>query len=178
MLDYDGKKLYELYGAARAAVGWQASAGAIFDLTSNALRPLGHTSADAAGLPILAGLVRHEELATLGEIPHALRFTARRTRKAYLPPATHQAGQGSDPSLPPMGLRVRLKAGFDLAGFPPQARIIAECLKKYGMLLADNGGEWFLTGAPSAQWDDSQLVFLKKIKGRDLEAVFTGEALR
>ncbi len=178
VLDYDRRRLYEFYGAARGPAGWRAGSAAVFDLLSNRLRPAYWTSADAAGLPVFAGLARHEELAALGEIPHALRFTAMHTQRAFIPPATHFASASRSPDLPPMGLRVRLRGDFNTAGFPPQARVILNCLKKYGMLLADNGGDWYLTGAPSAGWDDKDINTLKRVKGRDFEAVYTGEALR
>lgn len=178
VLDYDRRMLYEFYGASRGPSGWRAGSAAVFDLLSNRLRPPYWTSADAAGLPVFPGLARHEELAVLGEIPHALRFTAMHTQRAFIPPATHFASASRERSLPPMGLRVRLRAGYDISGFPPQARTILACLKKYGMLLADNGGDWYLTGAPSAGWDDRDIESLKRVKGRDLEAVYTGEPLR
>lgn len=177
ILDYDARKLYELFLARRTASGWEAGSGAIFDLTSNLLRPLGWTSADAAGLPIFPGLARYEEVKHLGRIPHALRFTVRKTTKAYILPATHWASGVRSDLRPPMGLRVRLKAGFDTSGFPPQARIILECLKKYGMILADNGANWFISGAPHSGWDDDQLLTLRRVKGKDLEVVYTGEPL-
>ena len=176
VLDYDAKKLYELFLARRTGSGWEAGSGAIFDLTSNLLRPLGWTSADAAGLPIFPGLVRYEEVKHLGRIPHALRFTVRKTTKAYILPATHWASDVRSELRPPMGLRVRLKADFDTGTFPPQARIILECLKKYGMILADNGANWFISGAPNPGWDDDQLLTLRRVKGKDLEVVYTGEA--
>ncbi|HEV2005793.1 MAG TPA: hypothetical protein VGQ85_04190, partial [Candidatus Limnocylindrales bacterium] len=149
---------------------------AIWDLRSNALRPTGWTSADAAGLPILPGLVRYDEVAA-GAIRHALRFTAPHTRTAYVYPARHQAGQSSSAALPPMGLRVRLKASVDISGFGPQARIILTALKRYGMLLADNGSPWYVTGAPDARWNDDELHALQTLHGSDFEAVDTS-ALR
>ena len=132
----------------RAPVGraWLAGSGATWDLRSNALRPAGWTSADAAGLPILPGLVRYDEVAA-GAIKHALRFTTNRTRTTYMYPARHEAGESNASSLPPMGLRVRLKATYDTSRFSPQARVIAEALKRYGMILADNGSPWYVTGA-------------------------------
>lgn len=140
--------LYELFNArVRPDGGWNADSGAHFDLTSNALRPEGWTSADAAGLPILPGLVRYEEIEQ-GVIPHALRFTARRTREAYVWPARHEAGQTNDSDAPPMGQRFRLKADVDLSDFSSTNQIILQALKTYGMFLADNGGDWFLSGAP------------------------------
>jgi hypothetical protein len=173
LLDRDACRLYELFAARRGAGGrWSAGSGAVFDLRSNALRPAGWTSADAAGLPILPGLARYDEVAG-GGIDHALRFTAPRTRRAYVYPARHQAGESSDPSLPPMGLRVRLKAGVSLAGLGPQARAVLVALKRYGMILADNGSPWYVGGAPNRGWDDDDLHELGRITGADFEAVDT-----
>lgn len=164
--------LYELYDATPQADGsWRAFGGARFDLTSNALRPAEWTSADAAGLPILPGLVRYEEIEA-GVIPHALRFTAELTQEAYVWPARHQAGATTDPEVPPMGQRFRLKADVDLSGFSPTNQIILQALKTYGMLLADNGGSWFLSGTPDDRWDNDDLHELQEgIFGRDFEAV-------
>lgn len=173
VVDYHARKLYEIFSARRQGAGWKAGSGAIFDLTSNKLRPAGWTSADAAGLPIFAGLARYEEVEQ-GEIRHALRFTVRKTQRGYIPPATHFASRSTDADLPPMGLRVRLKADFDIAKFPASAQVILRSLKKYGMLLADNGGDWFVSGAPHPRWNDDELHTLKKVKGSDFEAVETG----
>lgn len=172
MLDRDACRLYELFAAQRTARGWSAGSGAVFDLRSNALRPAGWTSADAAGLPILPGLARHDEVAR-GVIDHALRFTASRTRRAYVYPARHFAASSGDPGLPPMGLRVRLKRSVPLAGYGPQARVVLTALKRYGMILADNGSPWYVTGAPSPGWDDDDLHDLGRITGRDFEVVDT-----
>jgi hypothetical protein len=173
MVDRDSCRLYELFGARRGAGGrWTAGSGAVFDLASNRLRPAGWTSADAAGLPILPGLARWDEAAG-GRIDHALRFTAPRTRRAYVYPARHFASGSSDPALPPMGLRVRLRASVPLAGLGPQARAVARALKRYGMILADNGSPWYVTGAPDRRWDDDDLRGLGRITGRDLEVVDT-----
>jgi hypothetical protein len=173
MLDRSACRLYELFDARRGARGaWSAGSGAVFDLRSNRLRPAGWTSADAAGLPILPGLARRDEVAR-GVIDHALRFTAPRTRRAYVYPARHAASDSSDPALPPMGLRVRLKRSVSLAGYGPQARVILRALKRYGMILADNGSPWYVTGAPSAGWDDDDLHDLGRITGRDFEVVDT-----
>lgn len=178
MIDAKNRKLYELFNAIPDPVlGWRAGSGAIFDLTSNKLRPEGWTSADAAGLPVFPGLVRYEEVAA-GEIRHAMRFTVERTQRAYIHPATHFASRSNDGSLPPMGLRVRLRADYDISGFPPSARVILTALKKYGMLLADNGSNWFVSGAPNPKWDDSALATIKRVKGRDLECVVTGPLIR
>ena len=166
--------LYELYGASKNASGpgWSAASGAKWDLTSNDHRPFGWTSADAAGLPILPGLVRYEEVAA-GVISHAIRFTAPKTQRGYILPATHFAGS-DDPSLPPMGLRVRLKANYDISGLAGQAKVIATAMKKYGMLLADNGSAWYFQGAPDPNWNDDELNQLKNIPGSAFEAVDTG----
>lgn len=173
VLDKDNCKLYELYIASKNGTGWDAESGAVFDLKSNALRPLGWTSTDAAGLPILPGLVRYEEVAA-GEIQHAIRFTSQRTQKGYILPATHHAGL-SNMDYPPMGLRVRLKADYDISGLTGQAKVIATAMKKYGMILADNGGSWFFSGETNPGWNDDDLRQLTKIPGSAFEAVYTGE---
>jgi len=173
IIDRDNWKLYELYGAYLGATGWTAGSGAIFDLNSNALRPAGWTSADAAGLPIFPGLVRYEEVED-GVIRHAIRFTVRRSRHAYVEPATHYASSSTNDSLPPMGMRVRLKASFDLSGFPPQAQVILQAMKTYGMLVADNGSDWFFQGASDPRWDDNDLDTIKGITGSNFEVVKMG----
>lgn len=163
--------LFELFDAERQDDGsWTAGSGAVFDLRGYALRPDGWTSADAAGLPILPGLVRYDEVAA-GEIRHALRFTAPRTRRAYVWPARHFASSDADPTLPPMGQRFRLRADADLSGFSDEARVIARALQAYGMILADNGSAWFLSGAPDERWDDDALRDLRRLRGSDFEAV-------
>ncbi len=174
VLDRDNRKLYELFAAFPEGHGWRAGSGAIFDLSSNRLRPAGWTSADAAGLPIFPGLVRYDEVVERRLIPHALRFTCRRTRRAYVAPARHYASRLTDPNLPPMGMRVRLKASFDISGFPPVARVILTALQKYGMFLADNGSDWFVSGAPDPRWNDRDLKTLKQVKGREFEVVRMG----
>lgn len=173
MIDRDNWKLYELYAAYPEEGGkrWRAGSGAIFDLKSNAVRPAGWTSADAAGLPIFPGLARYDEVMTRKVVTHALRFTCRRTRRAYVYPARHFASRSNDPSLPPMGMRVRLRANFDVTGFPPPAQVILTGLKKYGLILADNGSDWFISGAPDPRWNDEDLSTLKRVKGRDFEVV-------
>jgi hypothetical protein len=176
LIDKDACRLYELGGLQRTRRGWHAWAGATWSLRSNRLRPAGWTSADAAGLPIFPGLARYDE-ARRGVIDHALRFTAERTRRAYIWPARHYASDSNDPSLPPMGLRVRLKASFDVRPFPRQARIVLVALKRYGMILADNGANWYLSGAPSPGWSNDQLHTLGRVKGADLEVV-AASALR
>jgi hypothetical protein len=164
--------LYELYALERSGSGWHAGSGAIWSLRSNALRPAGWTSADAAGLPILPGLVRYDEVAN-GSIDHAIRFTVERTRRAFVYPARHYASDLTDPSLPPMGLRLRLKASLDTRGFPPQARIVLEALKRYGMIVADNGSSWYLSGAPDPRWSNDDLHTLGRVTGSDFEVVDT-----
>jgi hypothetical protein len=171
VIDRDARRLYELFSARPTADGWSAGSGAIFNLRTGAPRPAGWTSADAAGLPIFPGLVRYDEAVEQKLIDHALRFTVVRSRRAYVPPARHFASSHTDADLPPMGMRVRLKAGFDITSFPPAARVILKALKKYGMIVADNGGDWFLSGAPNDKWDDEELGTLKRVKGSDFEVV-------
>ncbi|HEY3189964.1 MAG TPA: hypothetical protein VGJ70_20910, partial [Solirubrobacteraceae bacterium] len=166
-------RLYELFGARRTARGWDAAAGATWSLRSNRLRPAGWTSADAAGLPILPGLARAAE-ARAGTIRHALRVTVPRSQRAYVAPARHFASSDRDRDLPPMGLRLRLKASFDLRPVRGQARAILRGLKRHGMIVADNGSGWFITGAPDPRWDDAQLEQLKRVPGTAFEAVRTG----
>lgn len=172
MLDNDACQLYELFDARHVSGGWAAGSGATWDMRSNALRPAGWTSADAAGLPILPGLVRYDEVVA-GAIAHALRFTAPQTRRAYIYPARHYASSSTSLSLPPMGLRVHLGSTFDTAGLSPTARVIAEALKRYGMILADNGSPWYITGVSDPGFDDDVLHELDVITGRDLEVVDT-----
>jgi hypothetical protein len=148
----------------------ELGSGAIWSLNSNALRPDGWTSADAAGLPILPGLARWDEVAA-GHIDHALRFTVQRTRRAYVYPARHYASALTDPGLPPMGLRVRLRADFDTGTFPPQARVVLEALKQYGMMVADNGSNWYISGTPDSHWDNEDLHTLGLVRGSDFEVV-------
>src|SRR5204863_330456 len=148
LADKSSCRLYELYALRHTTHGWTAGSGAVWSLRSNHLRPAGWTSADAAGLAIFPGLARYDEVAR-GVIDHALRFTASRTRRAYVYPARHYASSSDDPSLPPMGLRVRLKASVDISSFPKQTRIVLQALKTYGMILADNGSSWYVSGAPS-----------------------------
>lgn len=173
VVDRDRRMLYELYRAFKVPGGWEAESGAKWSLDSNELRPKYWTSADAAGLPIFPGLVRYLE-ASAGGIRHALRFTVSRTQRGFIHPARHFASTSSDPALPPMGLRLRLKAGIDISGFSPLNQVVLRALKKYGMIVADNGGDWFLCGAPDERWDDDDLHQLHRIRGRDFEAVYTG----
>ena len=154
----------------RRTSGWQAGSGALFDLRDNGLRPAGWTSADAAGLPILAGLVRYEEVAA-GEIRHAIRFTAPATRRVYVWPARHYASSRTETRYPPMGERFRLKEEYDISGFSPEVQVILTALKRYGMILADNGSAWYLSGAPDARWDNDVLRELKQVSGAVFEAV-------
>lgn len=171
-------RLYELFDAQRDAVtgAWQAGSGAVFDLRSNALRPDGWTSADAAGLPILPGLVRRDEVRA-GAINHALRFTLSRTQRGFIHPATHFASSITDPDVPPMGLRLRLRADFDLAPYDDDARVILEALRRYGMFLADNGSNWYISGATDPTWDDDDLNQLKSVPGSAFEVVSTGPVI-
>jgi hypothetical protein len=163
-------KLFELYAAQRQGSGWHAYSGAVWDLHSNALRPEGWASADAAGLPILPGLARYGEVKR-GHIDHALRFTADRTRQAFVFPARHFASDLTDPNLPAMGQRLRLKRGYDISRFPRQARIVLRALKRYGMILADNGSSWYVSGAPDPRWSNDQLHTLGGVPGSAFEVV-------
>jgi hypothetical protein len=165
--------LFELGRAFPSGGGWDATVGARFDLNSNALRPAGWTSADAAGLPILAGLVRYEEVAA-GEVKHAIRITFDQTRRGYILPATHFASSRTDPLLPPMGMRLRLRATFDTSQLTGQARVIAVAMQRYGVIVADNGSNWFFQGAPNPGWNDDDLNQLKSISGSEFEVVDTG----
>jgi hypothetical protein len=174
LLDRSACRLYALGGLERRGGRWHAWAGATWSLRSNRVRPAGWTSADAAGLPIFPGLARYDEVRR-GVIDHALRFTAERTRRAYVYPARHYASDLTDPSLPPMGLRVRLKRSFDVRPFPRQARIVLVALKRYGMMVADNGADWYITGAPNHGWSNDQLHALGRVKGSDFEVVDTSK---
>ena len=170
IVDTSTCRLYELYALQKKGSGWRAGSGAIWSLDSNALRPAGWTSADAAGLQILPGLARYDEVAA-GSIDHALRFTVARTRRAYVYPARHYASSLTDPNLPPMGLRVRLRADYPTGGFPAQARVVLEALKRYGMVVADNGSNWFISGAPDPSWSNDDLHSLGRVKGSDFEVI-------
>ena len=174
VIDDDNCILYELYRAFFIGPGWDASSGAVFDLTSNALRPEGWTSADAAGLPIFPGLARHDEVVEQGAIHHALRFTVSSTQAAYIHPATHYASSDTNADAPPMGLRLRLKANYDISGFSGASRVILAALKTYGMILADNGSNWYISGATDTRWDDEDLNQLKSVPGEAFEVVETG----
>jgi hypothetical protein len=172
LVDKSSCRLYELYDLRHTSHGWTAGSGAVWSLRSNHLRPAGWTSADAAGLPIFPGLARWDE-ASRGVIDHALRFTAPETRRAYVYPARHYASSSTDPSLPPMGLRVRLKASVNVASFPRQARVVLRALQRYGMILADNGSPWYISGAPNSHWNNDDLHSLGRLTGADFEVVDT-----
>ncbi len=166
-------KLFELYNARRSGGGWDADSGAVFNLRSNRLRHEGWTSADAAGLPILAGLARYDEVRA-GAIRHTLRFTVQRTQRGYIHPATHFASQDDDPTLPPMGLRLRLKGSYPVGAYHGQARVILTALKRYGMVVADNGSDWFLSGSSDRRWNDEDLNQLKRVPGGAFEVLRSG----
>jgi len=171
VLDRGNCLLYELFLATHTGHGqWSASSGAIFDLRSNRLRPEGWTSADAAGTAIVPGLARYDEVAA-GRISHALRFTTQRTRRAFVWPARHFASSSSDPNLPPMGQRFRLKAGVDIGGFSQQTRVLLTALKEYGMVLCDIGGNWYVSGALDSRWSSSVPGEFASLHGSDFEAV-------
>jgi hypothetical protein len=170
LVDRSACRLYELYALRRAGRGWHAGSGATWNLRSTRLRPRGWTSADAAGLPILPLLARYDEVRR-GRIDHALRVTVARTRDAFVAPARHAASSLTARSLPRMGERLRLKRGVPIAGFPPQARIVLRALREYGLIVADNGSDWFVSGAPDPGWDNDQLHALGRITGRDFEVV-------
>ncbi len=162
--------LFETWDTRRDGGQWRAGSGARFNLRLNGLRPAGWTSADAAGLPILPGLIRHQEVQA-GRIAHALRFTIQHTQRSYVLPARHFASNSKDPALPPMGLRVRLKASFDISGFGPTARVILTALKEYGMFMADNGGDWYITGEANPAWNDAEITQLSTVPASAFEVV-------
>lgn len=163
-------RVYELFSAYPDGDGWRAGSGAVFDLRSNALRRAGWTSADASGLSIFAGLVRYDEVAA-GRIGHAIRITVPRTRTGYTWPATHSASDRTDADLPQLGQRLRLKASVSTAGMPRQARVVAEAMKRYGVIVADHGSAWYISGAPDERWDNGALRALKGLHGSDFEVV-------
>jgi hypothetical protein len=184
MLGLERCQLHELYYAWPPGSSgdpytdrWYAGSGAFFDLRSNALRPDGWTSADAAGLPILPGLVRYDEVVERGMIPHALRFTVRATQKGYIHPATHYASSSTDATRPPMGLRLRMKAAYSCSAYSSEVQVICTALKKYGMFVADNGSDWYVSGAHDPRWSDDRLGDLRKVPGSAFEAVYTGDVL-
>ncbi len=174
VVDRDACRLWELFDAHPLDGGdrWRAGAGATWSLESNKLRPKGWTSADAAGLPILPGLARHDEVAA-GEIDHALRVTVERTRRHYVYPARHFASDLRSRNLPSMGQRLRLRPGYDISGFPQQARVVLQALKRYGMIVADNGSDWFVSGAPNPGWNNDALHVLHQVEGSAFQVVDT-----
>ena len=177
IVDSNDCMLYEIYDAYPSGDGWEAGSGAIWDLNDYMLRPETWTSADAAGLPILPGLVRYDEVAG-GEIQHALRFTAERTQQAYIWPARHFASDITDPSVPPMGARFRLRADFDLNPFPQEIQVILRAMQRYGIILADNGSDWFISGVPDERWDNDALnEAFDMVQGADFEAIDTSSLM-
>ena len=177
LVDKSSCKLYELFALERRSGRWHAGSGAIWNLSSNRLRPRGWTSADAAGLPIFPGLARYDEVAR-GRIDHALRFTVSQTRRAYVWPARHHASSETSASLPPMGLRLRLKKSYRISGFPRQARVVLKALKEYGMMVSDNGSDWYISGAPDPRWSNEQLHTLHNVPGSAFEVVDTSRLRR
>lgn len=177
VVDGDSCMLYEMYRAFPQGGGatWQADSGAVYDLTINHNRPLGYTSADAAGLPIFPGLVRYDEVVEKGVLNHAVRFTVEQSQAGYVLPAVHYASDDTNPNLPPMGLRLRMKASYDCSGMSTEAQVICTGLKTYGMIVADNGSNWYLSGAPNPNWNDDALGDLKGIPGDAFEVVYTGD---
>jgi hypothetical protein len=177
VVDRDNWKLYESWDSHPQSNGsWHCGSGAKFDLTTDTVRPSGWTSADAAGLPIFPGLVRYDEVSA-GAINHAIRFTVVHSRKAFVAPARHFASNLTGTNYPPMGMRVRLKASFDTSKFAPQAKVILTAMKKYGMIVADNGSNWFFSGAPDRRWNDDVLSTLKSVKGSNFEVVKMGQVI-
>jgi hypothetical protein len=170
LFDKSRCRLWELYALERSGGGWHAGSGATWNLRSKKLRPKGWTSADAAGLPIFPLLARYEEVKR-GEINHALRMTVEDSRAAYVYPARHFASDSHDPSLPRMGERLRLKASVDISGLSPQARVVARAMKRYGLIVADNGSDWYVTGSPSKKWSDDDLHSLGELRGSQFEVV-------
>jgi hypothetical protein len=174
VVDSSACKLYELYAAYPSATSWKADCGAVWNLSANASRPLGWTSADAAGLPIFPGLVRYDEVVERRVISHALRFTVRHSQAAYVAPASHYASSSTDSSYPPMGLRLRMKAGYSCAAYSSEVQVICTAFKRYGIIVADNGSNWYVTGAPDPRWSDDHLHDLSRISGDAFEVVDSG----
>ncbi len=172
-IDPESKKLYELWSSWKKDGKWTAGSGAVFDLSKKSYgqRPKGWTSSDAAGLPVFPGLVRYDEVCINKELNHAVRFTVKKTSRGYVAPASHFASRSKNEKLPPMGMRVRLKADYDISAFSEQNQVILKALKKYGMILADNGSDWFITGTSDPRWNDESLQQLKKVKAQNLEVV-------
>lgn len=170
--------LYELYNTKKNSDGtWHAGSGAVWHLDQNEIRPKGWTSADAAGLAILPGLVRYDEVNEKGEIQHALRVTLSKIQKSYISPASHTGGRYTDPQYPPMGLRLRLKQDFSISGYDPKIQVILKAMKKYGLVVADVGSDMYISGVPDKKWNDDVLGELKKITADSFEAVYTGDAV-
>lgn len=167
-------KLFELYNSYQVGSGWNADSGAVFDLRSDALRPDCWTSADAAGLPILPGLARYDEVVTAGVINHALRFTIVHSQQAFIHPATHYASSSTNSNYPPMGLRLRLKASYNISTFYGASKVLLTALKKYGMIVADNGSNWYISGATDGRWNDTDLNQMKTVPGSAFEVVQAG----
>jgi hypothetical protein len=170
LIDRGRCRLYELFALRREGGSWTAGSGATWSLRSPRVRPAGWTSADAAGLPILPLLARYQEVRR-GRITHALRMTVSESRRAFVFPARHFASSDSDPALPRMGERLRLKASTDISGLPRQARVVARAMKEYGLIVADNGSDWYVSGAPHPRWDNDQLQQLRRLRGSDFEVV-------
>jgi len=172
-VDISRKILCELYYAFPKTSNWDASSGAKFDLTINQDHHLGWTSADAAGLPIFPGLVRYEEVYIKKEVNHAIRITVQNSQNSYIYPARHYASSSSNQNYPPMGLRLRMKAGYDISRFSPPIQIICLAMMKHGLIVADNGSNWYLSGAPDPRWNDDTLGQLKTIPGSAFEVILT-----
>lgn len=177
VVESDSCTLYELSRAfpENGGAAWSGYSGAVFDLTSNELRPDTWTSADAAGLPIFPGLVKYDEVMVAGELTHAVRFTVSSSQAGYIDPARHYASNDTDPSRPPMGLRLRMKADFDCSGLSQEVQVLCAGFKKYGLIVADNGSDWYLSGSPDERWNDEALGEVANITGDAFEVVFTGE---
>ena len=177
VIDESTCTLYELYRAFPAGSGFEAESGTVWDLGVNENHPEGCTSADAAGLPIFPGLVRYEEVVTKGEVLHALRFTVSRSQRAYVFPARHYASSNEDPNLAPMGLRVRMKASYDCSGYSDEVQVLCTAMKRFGMIMADNGSNWYVSGSPDQRWNDDNLNDFKDIPGDAFEVVDTGDPI-
>jgi hypothetical protein len=175
VVDGDNCMLYEMYYSWPQNDGsWEASSGAVWDLGSNATRTIGWTSADAAGLPIVPGLARYDEVVVQQAGNHALRFTVSQSQNGYVLPATHYASSDSNPNLPPMGLRLRMKAGFDCSALSAEVQVLCTAFKTYGLIVADNGSDWYVSGAPDPNWSDENLADISSITGDAFEVVDTG----
>lgn len=172
-VDKDRKILYELFSSFPQSDHWNAASGAKFDLSVNEDHPLGWTSADAAGLPIFPGLVRYEEVYIKQEVNHAIRMTVQNSQRLYIYPARHFASSSTDPNRPPMGLRLRMKASYSISNLSPPVQVICRAMKKHGVIVADNGSNWYISGAPDPRWSDDTLGQLKTIPGSAFEVVLT-----